>query len=364
MGALIPSEKRILLIYGGGSIKKNGVYDQTMDALKGRYVVEYGGIEPNPSYETCLEAVKLAENEKIDFLLAVGGGSVLDATKFIAAAISYEGKDLWEILLTRGKYVKAALPFGTVLTLPATGSEMNCNSVISRNSTKEKLAFVNPCVYPQFSILDPEVTYSLQKKQLRNGIVDAFIHVMEQYATHDVYSPLQDRQAEAIISTLVESAEQIMADENNYDVRASFMWCTTHALNGIINCGVIQDWATHGIGHELTALFGIDHAESIAIVLMGIWKHQKENKKGKLAQLAERVWGVKQGTVDMKADKAIENTTNFFHSINMPTTLSDYNISADDIQKVVDRFEKRKTVFGEHKNITYKEVKEILNLCC
>lgn len=359
---LIPSEKKIMIIYGGGSIKNNGIYDQVFAALRGRMFVEFGGIEPNPSYETCMQAVELAKIKAVDFLLAVGGGSVLDATKFVSAAIPFVG-DPWEITLSKGEKIKYALPFGTILTLPGTGSENNCISVISRQSTMEKLAFIHDLAFPRFSILDPEVTYSLPKTQLRNGIVDAFVHVIEQYATYDIFSPLQDRQAEAVIQTLVELSDRILAQKNDYDARAGFMWCAAQAFNGLIGCGVVEDWSTHLIGHELTAFFGIAHAESLAVVLPALWKHQKQNKKAKLAQLAQRVWNVSKGTIDQKADAAIENTVNFFHRLGMPTRLSDYDIDANDIQKVADRFEQRRQVIGENNNITYKEVKQILELC-
>jgi len=354
---------KILFVYGGGSIKKNGVYDQVTKALAGKAVIEFAGIEPNPLYETCLKAVDIVKQENVDLLLAVGGGSVLDATKFIAAAARYEGEEPWEILTSHGEAVKDALPLGTVLTLPATGSEMNPYSVISRQSTLEKLAFGSPYLYPKFSILDPEVTYSLPKKQLRNGLVDAFVHVVEQYVTYDVNSPLQDRQAEAILRTLVEVADRVLAEQPDYDARANFMWCAASALNGVIGCGTVSDWSTHMIGHELTAFFGLAHAESLAVVLPGVWKHQKENKKQKLAQMARRIWHVTDGDIDSQADAAIEKTVEFFHSVGMPTQLGDYNIAAGDIKKVVDRFEQRGTTLGEHQNIKHQQVGEILSLC-
>ena len=240
---------------------------------------------------------------------------------------------------------------------------MNFFSVISRESTQEKLAFATPYVYPQFSILDPEVTYSLPKKQLRNGIVDAFAHVMEQYATCDVVTPLQDRQAEAIVQTLVEWADRIMADDIDYNARATLMWCTTQALNGLISCGVVQDWSTHMIGHELTAFFGLAHAESLAVVMPAVWQIEKENKKDKLAQLAERVWKVTNGSTEQKADAAISKTVEFFHSVGMPTRLSDYGVSAGDVKKVVERFAARGTVLGENKDIDAEKAGQILSLC-
>lgn len=360
LAELIDPGQKVLMTYGGGSIKRNGVYEQVIEAMKGHSLLEFGGIEPNPTYETCMQAVELAKAEKVDFLLSVGGGSVLDGTKFIAAAAKFSG-DPWDIL-AKGAAVTEAIPLGDILTLPATGSEMNCFSVVSRKSTQEKLAFGQPSVFPAFSILDPETTYSLPTKQLRNGLVDTFVHVMEQYATHDVGSALQDRQAEAIVRTLIEISPDVLGKQD-YASRADFMWAATNALNGLINCGVVQDWATHMIGHEITAFFGLAHAETLAIVLPGIWKHQFENKKGKLAQLARRVWHVVDGDETSQASAAIDKTIAFFHSVGMPTTLGDYGIDQADIAKIVDRFAERKTTVGEHGNIGAEQVGEILRLC-
>jgi NADP-dependent alcohol dehydrogenase len=356
-----PSEK-ILLLYGGGSIKKNGVYDQVMAALKGRDVREFSGIEANPRYETCMKAVEVVLRDGVDFLLAVGGGSVLDGAKFIAAAARYKGDQPWDILTSGGSVVKTAVPLGAVLTLPATGSEMNCFSVVSRESTGEKLAFGHPSVYPVFSILDPQTTFSLPQKQLRNGLVDAFVHVMEQYATFDVNTPLQDRQAEAVVRTLVEIAPDVLNKTDDYDSRANFMWTATHALNGILSCGVVQDWTTHSIGHELTAFFGLDHAETLAIVMPALWQHQFDYKKEKLAQLARRVWHSLEGEVNAQARAAIDHTVAFFHSVKMPTRLSDYNLTEKDTKKVVERFRQRGDVLGEHKNIAADQIAEILSI--
>lgn len=360
LAELIDPNRKIMMTYGGGSIRQNGVYEQVVAALRDHTVVEFGGIEPNPTYETCMEAVELARAEKVDFLLSVGGGSVLDGTKFIAAAIQYDGEP-WDIL-AKGVAVTEAVELADVLTLPATGSEMNCFAVVSRKSTQEKLALALPCVYPKFSILDPETTYSLPKKQLRNGLVDAYVHVMEQYATYDVGSRLQDRQAEAIIRTLIEVAPDVLG-KRDYASRADFMWAATNALNGWINCGVVQDWSTHMIGHEITAFFGLAHAETLAIVMPGVWKHQFENKKGKLAQLARRVWHITDGDETTLANAAIEETEAFFHSLDMPTKLGDYGISQADTAKVVDRFAERKTTVGEHQNIQAEQVAQILQLC-
>ena len=362
LSELISPDDKVLLCYGGGSIKKNGVYDQVVSALSGKTFIEFNGIEPNPLYETCIQAVEKIKSEKITFILGVGGGSVIDATKFIAAAAEFDGSDPWYILQDGGASVKSAMTFGCVLTMPATGTEMNGNSVISKKSSDEKLAFFSPYVYPKFSVLDPETTYSIPKNQLRNGIVDAFVHVVEQYITYDIETPLQDRQAEAVINTLVELADRILAQNKDYNALASYMWCTTQALNGNLACGTVGDWSTHMIGHELTAFYGLAHAESLAVVLPGVWKHQFDNKKGKLAILGKRVWGITGHDDDTTAEMAIEKTVEFFNSLDMPTKLSAYNVAKDGIEKITSRFEQRQTVLGEHQNITHKEIGEILTL--
>ena len=322
VGKNIPEGSKILITYGGGSIFKNGVYDQVKESIKGFEVLEFGGIEPNPHYETLMKAVEIVRKENISFLLSVGGGSVIDGTKFIAAAACYEGTDPWDILSKRAP-VKAAVPHGAVLTLPATGSEMNAGAVITRVETKEKLAFGSPKVMPLFSVLDPETIYSLPEKQIANGIVDAFVHVIEQYLTFPVNSPIQDRFAESILKTLIEEGPKVIADKTNYDAAANFMWSATMALNGLIGAGVPQDWATHMIGHELTAFHGIDHARTLAIVLPGVMKIEREQKKAKLLQYGERVWGILDGTDEERINQTIAKTVAFFESLGVQTKLPD-----------------------------------------
>ena len=361
VGSEVPPNIKILLIYGGGSIKSTGVYDQVKKALDGREIVEFGGIEPNPRYETCMKAVEVVKNEKTGFLLSVGGGSVLDATKFIAAAAMWKGSDPWDILEKRNEVsVKKALPLGAILTLPATGSEMNGNSVITRDSTAEKLAFSSPEVMPKFSILDPECIFSLPERQVANGIVDAFVHVMEQYLTFDVNSPLQDRFAESILKTLIKEGPKVLADRANYEAAANFMWCATLALNGLIGAGVPQDWATHMIGHELTAFHGIDHARSLAIVMPGVMDIKRKEKKEKILQYGERIWGIRNGKKKKRIDKAIRKTIRFFESLGIPTTLPEYEIPEETIDKIMVRFEERGSKMGENADIDYLTVGEIL----
>jgi NADP-dependent alcohol dehydrogenase len=366
VGELAPTKGRIMMTYGGGSIKRNGVYDQVKEALKGRDVVEFEGIEANPLYETCMKAVKLCQKEKVDFILAVGGGSVIDGSKFIAAAVPYQGKDTWDILRAgagdEGAEVKSAIPLGTVLTLPATGTEMNANSVVSRKSTMEKRYFSSPFVYPQFSILDPETTFTLPEKQTANGIVDAFVHVVEQYLTVDVNSPLQDRQAEAVFLTLIEEAPKALANPRDYDARANIMWSATCALNGLIGCGVQQDWATHMIGHELTAVYGLDHAQTLAVVLPPLLRRQKKAKLDKLVKMGERIFGICAADKDAAAEKTIVAIEAFFNSVGVPTTLSAYNIKSSEAAAVVyRRLKSLNSVFGEHADITPEAVRDILS---
>jgi len=352
---VIPADARILMIYGGGSIKKNGVHDQVMAALEGREVQEFGGIEPNPTYETCMGAVHLCRREGLDYLLAVGGGSVIDATKFIAAAVGFTGDDPWDILRTFGANVESALPFSTVLTLPATGSEANSGSVISKKSSEEKLIFGSPLVFPQVSVLDPATTFSLPTKQVRNGLVDAFAHVCEQYVTSDNGADLQSRLAEGVLHALVTNAPACLAESDNYDARAEFMWSATMALNGLLGKGVTSDWSTHMIGHELTAFYGLDHAETLAVVLPGVWKAQLESKRTKLEQMGERVFGVKG------AEAAIAAVEGFFNGLDMPTRLGDHQVDATEAaDRIAERFETRGTVLGEEKDLTPARVREIV----
>lgn len=360
IAAEIPQNARILMTYGGGSIMKNGVYDQVKKALKGFNVKEFGGIEVNPHYETCMKAVEVVKSEKIDFLLSVGGGSVLDATKFIAAAVYHKNGDPWDIL-AKGAPVENAIPIGAVLTLPATGSEMNGNSVISRVSTTEKLAFSSLLVMPKFSVLDPECVFSLPDKQVANGVVDAFVHVMEQYLTFPVNAPLQDRMAESVLLTLIEEGPKVLANRNDYDAAANFMWSATVALNGWISPGVPQDWATHGIGHELTAFHGIDHARTLAIVLPGVMNIKREEKKAKILQYGERVWGISEGTENERIDKAIRKTADFFEKMGLPTTLTAYGLTHETVERITQRFKERPYKLGEKRDIDYKAIESILN---
>ncbi len=355
----IPQNANILMIYGGGSIKKNGVYNQVIEALKGYNITEFSGIEPNPRFETLMKAVEVVRNHNIDFLLSVGGGSVIDGAKFIAAAAYYEGGDPWDIVSKRSP-VTRAVPLGTVLTLSATGSEMNSGSVITKAATKEKRAFRSPLVFPKFSVLDPETTYSLPMRQVANGIVDAFVHVMEQYLTYPVNSPIQDRFSEGILLTLIEEGKKaVAAAAPDYENRANLMWAATMALNGLIAAGVESDWATHAIGHEITALHGVDHAATLAIVLPGLLTELKDKRSEKLLQYAERVWNITSGSEEERKLLAIKKTEDFFNSTGIKSHLSDYNLGQETINIIVDRF-KRQGYVGMLPDVGAAEVERIL----
>lgn len=359
----VPAQAHVLLVYGGGSIKQNGVYDQVRQALRDHQVSEFSGVEPNPSYETLMRAVAQVQQEKIDFILAVGGGSVIDGCKFIAAAALYQGEDPWEILQQHGRNVSAALPFGAVLTLPATGSEMNSGSVVSRLSIKAKMAFASPHCFPKFSVLDPETTLTLPVRQVGNGVVDAFVHVMEQYLTYPVNSPLQDRLAEAVLATLIEEAPKALRDPNNYEVRANIMWCATMALNGVISTGVPQDWATHMLGHELTALYGLDHAQTLAIVLPSMMQARRSDKTEKLLQYGARIWGITEGDEATRIDAAIAKTREFFESMQVKTRLSGYGLDQQVVEPVLAALADHKmTSLGERRNVGLEISRRVLEL--
>jgi NADP-dependent alcohol dehydrogenase len=360
IGREIPRAARVLITYGGGSIKRNGVYEQVTAAPKGRSVDEFGGIEPNPRYETLMRAVEKVRSERWDFLLAAGGGSVLDGTKFIAAAAPYSGGDPWDIV-AMGAKVETAVPLGSVLTLPATGSEANCFAVISRTSCGDKLAFSSDLVFPRFAVLDPETTFSLPPRQVANGIVDAFAHTLEQYLTYPAAAPLQDRFAGGILLTLVEIGPRTLADPADYDARAGFMWTATLALNGLIGAGVPQDWVTHMIGHEITALHGLDHAQTLAVVFPAVMAARRAGKREKLLQYAERVWGIRSGSDGERIDAAARKTREFFESLGVKTRLSDYGIGAEVREAVAARFEKRGwRKLGERGDVGPREAAEIL----
>lgn len=357
----LPQDARVLLLYGGGSIKRNGVYDDVLTLLNGIQYEEFSGVEPNPTLETLMQAVELVRSKQLNFILAVGGGSVIDGAKFIAAAANFDGEP-WDIL-AKGASFASALPIGAVLTLPATGSESNGNSVVTNKATAQKRAFGSDLVQPVFAVLDPVYTYSLPVKQVGNGVVDAFVHVIEQYLTYPVNAPLQDRFAEGILQTLISEGPKALATPQDYDVRANVMWAATMALNGLIGKGVPQDWATHMIGHELTALFGLDHAQTLAIVLPALMYAQREQKRQKLLQFGQRVFAINSGNADEVIDKTIKATQDFFEHMGVKTRLSDYNLAAADIDKLIANLERNgMTALGEHGDIDLAKARQILEL--
>ena len=365
LSELVPNNVKILLTYGGGSFFKNGVYDQVKAALPTAEIIEFSGIEPNPRFETLMKAVQIIREQNIGFILAVGGGSVIDGTKFISAAVNYKGDEA-DILRKRilFKDVNEVVPFGTVLTLPATGSEMNSGAVVSIEATQEKLTLGGAALFPKFSIVDPTVIQSLPKRQLQNGVVDAFTHVMEQYLTYTHDALLQDRIAESILQTLIEIGPGVVENPTDYKLASNFVWSATMALNGLIQKGVPSDWATHMIGHELTALYEIDHARTLAIIGPNLYRVMFDSKKEKLAQYGQRVWNLTGASTEEIAEKAIEKTVEFLHTMGMKTKLSE---NAEDIQKtadiVVQRFEERGWLaMGERQNITLDKVREIVEM--
>lgn len=357
----IPTGARVLVTYGGGSVVKTGTLAEVKSALKDFTVFEFAGIEPNPTYETLMQAIELARREQIDFLLAVGGGSVIDGTKFIAAAIPFSG-DPWDIL-AKGAAIERAIPFGSVLTLPATGSEMNNFAVVSRRASNDKLAFSSPLVFPLFSVLDPSKTFTLPPRQVANGVVDAFVHVTEQYLTYPADAKVQDRFAEGLLLTLIEEGPRALQEPENYAVRANLMWTATLALNGLIGAGVPQDWATHMLGHELTALHGLDHAQTLAVLLPAMLQVCREEKREKLLQYADRVWGLREGNAEARINQAIEHTRQFFESLQVPTRLSDYGIGTEAISALMAQLERHGMVaLGEHQDLDIARSQQVYEM--
>lgn len=360
---LIPANARVLVLFGGHSAQRTGTLGEVQAALADREVLLFGGIEPNPSYETLMEAVALVRREAVDFLLAVGGGSVIDGTKFVAAAANYAGEP-WEILQSHGGKVTQALPFGAVLTLPATGSEMNNGGVVTRKSLQAKLPFRNKLLFPVFSILDPSKTFTLPERQVANGVVDAFVHVVEQYLTYPADAPVQDRFAEGLLLTLIELGPKALSQPQDYQVRANLMWVATLALNGLIGAGVPQDWATHMIGHEITALYGLDHAQTLAVVLPVMLQQRRAAKHAKLLQYAERVWGLNSGSEAQRIDAAIVRTRDFFEALGVKTRLGDYQLGQEVIEPLIAQLEAHgMTRLGEHRDVTPAISRQVLQAC-
>jgi len=353
--------KKVMIAYGGGSVKRIGLFDKIMERIQNDFdVIEFGGIEANPDYSVLMDAVKLARSESVDFILALGGGSVIDGVKFISGAIGYEGEP-WDVLERKeGCVFTTAVPFGTVLTIPATGSEVNSGAVISRKERNEKRTMGGPLFFPKFSFCDPTVVATLPKNQIANGIIDAFMHVLEQYVTFPSANLLQEREAEAILSTLIE-VKDVINRPDDYTLASNFMLCASHALNGNLRCGVITDWATHMIGHELTARFGIDHARTLAIIGPRLYENQFDNKKEKLTQYGKRVWNL-TGTDEEIARQAIVVTEAFFHELGVATKLSAYTDDIGDFPSELESLfiERDWLEMGERKAITPEVARAIV----
>ena len=361
LDTLVPANAKVLILFGGDSARRTGTLSEVEAALGERQVQLFGGIEPNPSFETLMEAVTIVQRDGIDYLLAVGGGSVIDGTKFVAAASVFDG-DAWDILLKGGTNIHRALPFGSVLTLPATGSEMNKGAVVTRKSLQAKLPFHSEHVFPQFSVLDPTKSFTLPPRQVANGVVDAFVHIVEQYLTYPASAPVQDRFAEGLLQTLIDIGPQALSDPENYSVRADLMWVATLALNGLIGAGVPQDWATHMLGHELTAQHGLDHAQTLAIVLPAMLTERKDAKHGKLVQYAQRVWSIHEGSESEQAEAAIEKTRAFFESLGVKTRLGDYQLAEEHIEPLIKSLEGHgMTALGEHNDVTPDVCRRVLH---
>ena len=361
LDTLVPADAKVLILFGGDSARRTGTLSEVEAALGNRQVQLFGGIEPNPSFETLMEAVTVVQRDGIDYLLAVGGGSVIDGTKFVAAASVFDG-DAWDILLKGGTNIHRALPFGSVLTLPATGSEMNKGAVVTRKSLQAKLPFHSEHVFPQFSVLDPTKSFTLPPRQVANGVVDAFVHIVEQYLTYPASAPVQDRFAEGLLQTLIDIGPQALSDPENYSVRADLMWVATLALNGLIGAGVPQDWATHMLGHELTAQHGLDHAQTLAIVLPAMLTERKDAKHGKLVQYAQRVWSIHEGSESDQAEAAIEKTRAFFESLGVKTRLGDYQLAEEHIEPLIKSLEGHgMTALGEHNDVTPDVCRRVLH---
>ncbi|NHO33480.1 iron-containing alcohol dehydrogenase [Acetobacter fallax] len=357
----IPVGARVLVLYGGGSVLRNGTMERVRSGLTQREMLEFGGIEPNPTFETLMRAVALVREKSVDFLIALGGGSVIDGAKFVAAAAVWDG-DPWGILATRGSEIRTAIPLAAIPTLPATGSEMNGTAVITRADIAAKRVFKSEHVFPVFAVLDPTLTFTLPPWQIANGIVDAFVHVLEQYLTYPADAPVQDRFAEGLLHVLLEVADTTLAEPENYDARSSLMWAATLALNGLIGAGVPQDWSSHLIGHELTALYGLDHARTLAVVFPAMLSVRREEKRAKLIQYAERVWGVREGSDDEKIRSALTLTNEFFMRLGLGIHLSDYGLGQGDVEALLAALERTHgtCALGERQSVTPDVARAVL----
>jgi alcohol dehydrogenase YqhD (iron-dependent ADH family) len=360
-----PYGNKILLVYGGGSIKKSGLYEQVIAQLKtiGAVIYELSGVEPNPRLTTVQKGIALCRENGIEFLLAVGGGSVIDATKAIAAGVPYEG-NVWDFFSNKAT-IQKALPLGTVLTLSATGSEMNGSSVVSHWEEKQKRGMGSIHVYPQFSILDPTLTYSVPRDQTVNGIVDIMSHVFEQYFSQTEHTPLQERLCESILLTVIENSGPALELPKNYEARANLMWCGTMALNGgLISVGMQNDWSSHGIEHEVSAIYDIPHGAGLAIIFPNWMKYVYKLRLDRFVQFAERVWHIDSAgkSPEEAALAGIEATRDFFTRIGAPSRLAEYQIGSEHLDKMAEEAVRYGPI-GSFKQLNKSDVKVILEMC-
>jgi alcohol dehydrogenase YqhD (iron-dependent ADH family) len=358
--------KKVLLVYGGGSIKRNGIYEETMKYLReiDAEVFELPGVEPNPRLSTVHKGVEICKKENIELLLAVGGGSVIDATKAIAVGAKYDG-DVWDII-TKKAEVKDALPLGTVLTLAATGSEMNSGSVITNWETQEKLGWGSPYSFPKFSILDPTHTFTVPRDQTVYGIVDMMSHALEHYFSLAPNVPYNERMVESLLTTVIETAPKLLEDLQNYEYRETIMFCGTMALNGVINQGMRGDWATHGIEHAVSAVYDIPHGGGLAIIFPNWIRYNLDVTTPKMKQLAIRVFNVDStGKSDRQiAEEGIDRLRQFWNSIGAPSRLADYNIDDSKLELMAEKaVSPAGGSLGRFKELTKRDVLEILKMC-
>jgi len=355
--------KNILLLYSENVIKDIGLYDRLMTHLDGKNILEYNGIKANPAYEDCMECVEMIRQNPVDLILAVGGGSVIDGGKFISAAAPFKGDDPWD-MLAKEEPIQDTVPLFAILTLAATGSEMNCNSIVSRNSTKEKLAFSNPKLYPVASFLDPTITFTLPPRQTANGIIDSFVHVLEQYLAVNEDTDLQDGLQEGLMKTIIKHAAVVKEDPKNYASRSALMWSASMAMNYIITAGTNGDWAAHMVGHELTSLYGIDHGMSVGIVMPALLDVMEEQKHQRLVLFAKNVWGLENDSEDELVSGAIQRLKDFIENVaGIELKLSNFNVADDAAEVIAKRFTDRGWVLGEQQNIDSETVLKIMDLC-
>jgi NADP-dependent alcohol dehydrogenase len=360
LNELLPADARVLLLYGGGSIKANGVYQAVLAGLDGRFVCEFEGVEPNPVYETLQKAAGVVKDKALDYIIGVGGGSVIDAAKFLAYLATSNADDPWDDLVS-GRFPERMIPVGAILTLPATGSESNAVSVITNRTRRLKIPFASESARPAFAILDPTAMRSLDRRQLENGVVDAMTHVLEQYMTYQQNAPIQYGYAETLMRVLVEWGPKLV-DEPSDEARENVMFAANQALNGFLGAGLPQDWSTHMIGHAITAIYDIDHARTLSTIMPSVMRLRIGPKRAMLARLARNVFLSAEISDEKAADFAISRLEQFFARMGCPVKLREYGVAVD-ADEIADHLERAsQTALGEHADIDPQTVREIIAL--